>query len=108
RVEVPMDIDRALPGPFLSPAGSATLMRAPAGATTINVTECTRCRRQYQDGVRFCPVDGFAAVPVSDPYVGRLLMGQFQLVAACGRGATGTVYRAQQVAMDRMVAVKIL
>jgi serine/threonine-protein kinase len=72
------------------------------------VTECTRCRRQYQEGVRFCPVDGFAAVPVSDPYVGRQLLGQFQLLAACGRGATGTVYRAQQTSMDRLVAVKIM
>ncbi|MCS6912452.1 MAG: protein kinase [Myxococcota bacterium] len=72
------------------------------------MTECTRCRRQYADGVRFCPVDGFAAVPISDPYVGRLLLGQFQIVAACGRGATGTVYRALQTGMDRQVAVKIL
>ncbi len=80
----------------------------PVSATTSDVTECTHCRRQYPGEVHFCPVDGFAAVPVGDPYLGRQLMGQFQLVAACGRGATGTVYRAMQSSMDRQVAVKVL
>ena len=43
-----------------------------------------------------------------DPYVGRVLMGQFQLQAQAGRGAMGTVYRARQMNMDRTVAVKVL
>ncbi|MBL9042186.1 MAG: protein kinase [Myxococcales bacterium] len=61
--------------------------------------------------MRFCPVDGFAVVPVTEhrePWVGRLLMGQFQIQAVCGQGATGTVYRASQVGMERQVAVKVL
>jgi tRNA A-37 threonylcarbamoyl transferase component Bud32 len=72
------------------------------------VTECTHCRKRYENGVRFCPVDGFAVVPVAEPMLGRTLMGQFQIQSVCGHGATGTVYRATQVGIDREVAVKLL
>ena len=75
------------------------------------MTECTHCRKRYEDGVRFCPVDGYAVVPVnsaSEPWVGRRLLGQFQIESICGHGATGTVYRAVQAGMDRQVAVKVL
>lgn len=81
------------------------------GGKTDLVTECTHCGKRYSDSVRFCPVDGFAVVPVSgqkEPMLGRLLMGQFQIEAICGHGATGTVYRAVQQGMDRPVAVKVL
>jgi tRNA A-37 threonylcarbamoyl transferase component Bud32 len=59
--------------------------------------------------VRFCPVDGAqVTLAVSDPNLGRELMGQFELREIAGRGAMGTVYRAYQRTMDRIVAVKIL
>ena len=35
-------------------------------------------------------------------------MGQFQIQSVCGQGATGTVYLATQVGMERQVAVKVL
>ncbi len=72
------------------------------------MTECSHCRKRYDNGVRFCPVDGYAVVPVAEPLLGRTLAGQFQIQAVCGHGATGTVYRANQVGIDREVAVKIL
>ena len=61
--------------------------------------------------MRFCPADGYAVVPVVEsqrPWVGRLLMGQFQIQSVCGQGATGTVYLAKQAGMERQVAVKVL
>jgi serine/threonine-protein kinase len=59
--------------------------------------------------VRFCPVDGaLVSQVVHDPNVGRILMGQFELREIAGRGAMGTVYRAYQRTMDRIVAVKVL
>jgi serine/threonine protein kinase len=57
--------------------------------------------------VKFCPADGAVVTP-ADPFLGRVLMGQFELTAVAGRGAMGTVYRATQTTMGRTVAVKVL
>jgi serine/threonine-protein kinase len=44
-----------------------------------------------------------------DPNIGRdLLDGQFQILQKIGSGGMGSVYKAAQAAMNRMVAVKIL
>lgn len=44
-----------------------------------------------------------------DPFIGReILDGQFQIVQKIGTGGMGSVYRAAQPAMNRMVAIKIL
>ncbi|MEO7332253.1 MAG: serine/threonine-protein kinase [Minicystis sp.] len=44
-----------------------------------------------------------------DPNIGRdLLEGQFQILQKIGSGGMGSVYKAAQPAMNRMVAVKIL
>ncbi len=44
-----------------------------------------------------------------DPFIGRdILEGQFQIVQKIGAGGMGTVYKALQPEMNRMVAVKIL
>jgi serine/threonine protein kinase len=44
----------------------------------------------------------------TDRLVGRLLGGKYRLIERIGRGAYGSVYRAEQVALGREVAVKIL
>jgi serine/threonine protein kinase len=44
-----------------------------------------------------------------DPFIGReILNGQFQILQKIGSGGMGSVYRALQPAMNRMVGVKIL
>jgi eukaryotic-like serine/threonine-protein kinase len=61
--------------------------------------------------VRFCPVDGAQISQggaTDDRNLGRTLLGQFEILDVCGRGAMGAVYRAHQRTMDRIVAVKIL
>ena len=70
---------------------------------------CPRCHGRYEDQSRFCPRDG-APLPGAkdDPRIGSVLLGQFELLDVCGKGAMGTVYRAWQTGMDRQVAVKIL
>lgn len=47
--------------------------------------------------------------PAQDPFIGRdILNGQFQILQKIGSGGMGSVYKALQPAMNRMVAVKIL
>jgi serine/threonine-protein kinase len=44
-----------------------------------------------------------------DPFIGReILDGQFQIVQKIGSGGMGSVYKASQPEMNRMVAIKIL
>src|SRR5438270_11418910 len=73
------------------------------------MTTCGRCGGSYHEPVRFCPLDGEPlAADAADPYVGQVLLGQFELLERIGAGAMGTVYRAWQNTMDRPVAVKVL
>src|SRR5262245_55190636 len=69
---------------------------------------CPRCHGRYGDESRFCPRDGAPLPEATDPRIGQVLLGQFALEAVCGKGAMGTVYRARQASMDRLVAVKVL
>src|SRR6187455_3238430 len=44
-----------------------------------------------------------------DPFIGReILGGQFQILEKIGTGGMGSVYKAEQPAMNRLVAIKIL
>src|SRR5688572_28249214 len=40
--------------------------------------------------------------------VGRVVAGKYELMDVLGHGATGSVYRARQIALDAQVAVKVL
>jgi serine/threonine-protein kinase len=74
---------------------------------------CSTCGRVYPADVMFCPGDG---TPLSlrsldsgpDPYKGQVLAGQFRLDALLGAGAMGRVYRAEQLGVERAVAVKLM
>ncbi len=44
----------------------------------------------------------------TDPYVGRVIDGQFRIIKLMGRGGMSAVYEAEQPSMNRKVAVKIL
>ncbi len=46
--------------------------------------------------------------PVTDPYIGKEVAGQFRILERIGAGGMGAVYKASQPQMNRMVAIKIL
>jgi serine/threonine-protein kinase len=63
--------------------------------------------------VLFCPRDGTPTQPEHenferDPYLGRVVAGQFRVERLLGIGAMARVYRAEQLGLQRPVALKIL
>ncbi len=108
--------DEILAPVIWSPQSRSTDAIHSAECYTTGVTHCASCGLDFQalrvggdsaDPLKFCPGCG-AQASSSDPFLGRVLLGQFELREVCGRGAMGTVYRAYQTHMEREVAVKIL
>ena len=46
--------------------------------------------------------------PEDDPLIGRVIAGKFVIERLLGAGAMGAVYRAQQTALERAVAIKVM
>ncbi|MFY0571895.1 protein kinase domain-containing protein [Archangium lansingense] len=44
----------------------------------------------------------------ADPWVGRVVAGRYQVTGTLGRGGMGTVYEAEQLGLERYVALKVL
>ena len=46
--------------------------------------------------------------PSADAVVGAVVDGKYRVEALLGRGGTGRVYRAKQLSLGRMVALKVM
>jgi serine/threonine-protein kinase len=75
------------------------------------MVSCPRCAVPCDEGHRFCFACGaeLAAQPAhEDPLVGRTLPGGYRVTHLVGVGGMGRVYCAEQVALGRTVAVKVV
>ncbi|MBK8212161.1 MAG: protein kinase [Myxococcales bacterium] len=72
---------------------------------------CPQCSTPCDETHRFCPTCGCnlgAVKSPEDPLIGRTLPGGYVIFELIGVGGMGRVYRAEQVALSRTVAVKII
>jgi len=49
-----------------------------------------------------------SAPQVQDPLIGKVIDGRYEILQRIGEGGMGVVYRARQVSIDRIIAIKML
>jgi serine/threonine-protein kinase len=73
---------------------------------------CPTCSKASPDGSRFCPFCGgkLAALArkVQDPLVGQVIDDKYVILERIGTGAMGSIYRAEQRALSKQIALKVL
>jgi serine/threonine protein kinase len=73
---------------------------------------CPQCMNECDESHRFCPICGFPISEVTrseeDQLIGTTLPGGYVILELIGIGGMGRVYRAEQTALGRTVAVKIV
>ncbi|MBJ6763865.1 protein kinase [Myxococcaceae bacterium JPH2] len=71
---------------------------------------CPSCGADAQDSSRYCPACGATLVraPEGDEYVGKTIAHKYRVEALIGEGGMGRVFRARQIALDKVVVLKVL
>jgi serine/threonine-protein kinase len=69
---------------------------------------CPRCHLAFEGDSYFCPNDGIRLADAHE--VDRLgqIIGNYNLISILGRGGMGTVYKAENIYIGKIVAMKIL
>jgi len=73
--------------------------------------QCNVCERAYGDDARVCELDGTILTdfgPRQDPLIGKSINGRYRVLQKLGEGGMSAVYLAEQINIERKVALKVL
>ncbi|MGE5304795.1 MAG: protein kinase domain-containing protein [Alphaproteobacteria bacterium] len=73
--------------------------------------QCNICERTYGDDARVCELDGTILTdfgPRQDPLVGKTINSRYRVLQKLGEGGMSAVYLAEQINIERKVALKVL
>jgi serine/threonine-protein kinase len=79
-----------------------------------DVRQCPSCRQHFSGDARFCPFDGDPLVlaegyrPESDPLLGKVIEGRYEVESVLGEGGMGSVYAVRHRALDKRFAMKVM
>src|SRR5689334_18990787 len=70
---------------------------------------CPHCSEQVPTAQGICPrCKKDMGAKVEDDLIGRVVAENFEILSLLGIGAMGRVYRARQISLDKIVAIKVL
>ncbi len=70
--------------------------------------KCSLCGRENPEGRFTCKFCGFPLRSIDNLPPGEILKGRFKILSFLGKGGMGVIYRAMDLKLNRVVAVKIL
>ncbi|MBI4851426.1 MAG: protein kinase [Acidobacteria bacterium] len=76
---------------------------------------CPRCHLRYENQDSICQQDGVRLEAIQedkkqmfDALIGTILEGRYKIISKIGQGGMGAVYKAEQVRMNRICAIKVI
>jgi len=79
-----------------------------SNGTTMTTQWCSTCHNTFDGELSYCPDDASPLYALDhDPLIGTLV-GKNRILSVIGAGGMGVVYKAEQILMQRIVAVKMI